>query len=240
MSSFHFFVLHILRDPYIVVTTQLPSISPSPPLALFPLLLVFTHLRFVHTDSTGNSAFYSSSACKTQLINNFTLGPDVCGNPFTVDDPLNTTIESNIIDERPTCSDGHIPTFYTYQGEVERRSGEARNSIESGTSCVNSSLVMAVAFICYGSENLDGNEWENTGGDDGCGFDGGNEEEMTRVGTTVVVRSMLVQLGMVFTAMVLRVRAATDFMMEGASQQAAQELSPQSLSPSRPLNHLLQ
>ena len=99
---------------------------------------------------------------------------------------------------------------------------------------------MAVAFICYGSENLDGNEWENTGGDDGCGFDGGNEEEMTRVGTTVVVRSMLVQLGMVFTAMVLRVRAATDFMMEGASQQAAQELSPQSLSPSRPLNHLLQ
>ena len=162
------------------MTTQLPSMSPSPSLALFPLLLFFTHLlHFVHTDSTGNIAFYPTSTCKTPLsINNFTLGTDVCGNPFTIDDPLNTALESYIINERPTCSDGHIPTFYTYQDEACYQ-GEAERpeiGLESDTSCVNSSPVMAVAFICYGFGNLDGNEWENTGGDDGCGVDGGNEE----------------------------------------------------------------
>ena len=162
------------------MTTQLPSMSPSPSLALLPLLLFFTYLlHFVHTDPTGNLAFYSASACKTPLfINNFTLGPDVCGNAFTIDDPLNTTIESYIINERPTCSDGHIPTFYTYQ-DVACYQGQAERpeiGLESDTSCVNSSPVMAVAFICYGFGNLDGSEWENTGGDDGCGSDGGNEE----------------------------------------------------------------
>ena len=154
--------------------------SPSSSLALFPIRLFFTHLlHFVHTDSTGNLAFYSTSACKTPLfINNFTLGPDVCGNPFTIDDPVNTTIESYIINERPTCSDGHIPTFYTYQdaacyqGEAER----PEIGLEIDTSCVNSSPVIAAAFICYGLGNLDGNEWENTGGYDGCGSDSGNQE----------------------------------------------------------------
>lgn len=49
------------------------------------------------------------------------------------------------------------------------------------------------------------------------------KREMTWVGTTMVVHLMLAQL---FTAMVLRVPAATEFTMEGASQQAAQEPSP--------------
>ena len=35
---------------------------------------------------------------------------------------------------------------------------------------------VAMAFICNGVGNLDGNEWESTGDDDGCESDGSSGE----------------------------------------------------------------
>lgn len=73
--------------------------SPSPSLALFPSLLFFTRLLYsVHTDSIGDSTSTYRSYRYLQLL----LTPGVSGNPITIDDPLNTTIESYITDERPT------------------------------------------------------------------------------------------------------------------------------------------
>lgn len=140
------------------------------PPALSSLLLLSTNrLSFVYTDSTGSVALYSTSVCRTPpFMNKFTLVSDVCGTPVPAHDPLNTTIESYIIDKRPTCSDGHIPTFYTYE-DAARYQGEVKRpqiGFESDTSCVKSAQSLAVAFICNGLRNADGNEWENLGGAD--------------------------------------------------------------------------
>ena len=48
--------------------------------------------------------------------------------------------------------------------------------LESDTSCVTSVQFVAMAFICNGFGNLDGNKWENTGGDNDCESEGGDEE----------------------------------------------------------------
>lgn len=90
---------------------------------------------------------------------------------------------------------------------------------------MKSSQFVAMAFICNGFGNLDGNEWENTGGDDGCESDGGNEEGNDEGGNYNGCTFNLGIGGDGGTAIVLRGTTATASTVEGVSQKAAQGLS---------------
>lgn len=68
---------------------------------------------------------------------------------------------------------------------------------ESDESCVNSVQFVAMAFICNGFGNLNGNEWDITGADDGCECEGDNEEGNDEDGNYKVLRLVLALVGMV-------------------------------------------
>ena len=137
--------------------------------------------RSPSTLTAGNIAFYSTSTstCQAPPLNqHFTPQPRRVRQPFQHRPPLNTTIESYINADRPTCSDGHIPTFYTYQDEAYYQGAAEWPEIglESDTSCVKPVQFLAMTYICSGFGDLKGNAGDDTGGDDGCESDGGNEE----------------------------------------------------------------
>ncbi|KAF6240632.1 hypothetical protein HO173_001304 [Letharia columbiana] len=91
-----------------------------------------------HRGSPGSNPYAPPPRAKVPFSSATSLlAPNVCGNPFSIGDPLNTTIESYIINDCPTCSDGHVPTFYTYrdaacyQGAAERPETGFRRALQA-------------------------------------------------------------------------------------------------------------
>ena len=141
-------------------------------------------------------------------------------------DPQSTPIQSYIIHDRPTYSQRHIPTLYTYEsaacyrGEMKR----SRTEIRSDTSCVNSGQFVAVAVKCNRARTWIGQVGWN---DDVGKRIEATERRIKRKGAKIVVCLGLALMGLMFPGMVLRVPAATDLMEEGAFQQLFWELLPQ-------------
>lgn len=82
---------------------------------------------------------------------------------------------------------------------------------------------VALPYICNGLGNLHENKWGTTDGGDGQEVMVAMKNVMMRSGSTMVVCSMLAQVGLSYAATVLRVPAATGLTMEIAPRWVYQE-----------------
>ena len=92
---------------------------------------------------------------------------------------------------------------------------------------------VALPYICNGLGNLHENQWGTTDGGDGQEMMVAMKNVVMRSGSTIVVCSMLAQVGISYAATVLRVPAATGLAMEIAPRWVYQETLPRVLLPCR-------
>ena len=90
---------------------------------------------------------------------------------------------------------------------------------------------VALPYICNGLGNLHENKWGTTDGGDGQEMMVAMKNVMMRSGSTMVVCSMLAQVGISYAATVPRVPAATGLAMEIAPRWVYQETLPRVLLP---------